>query len=519
VTSTERAPRLVGFEYVRELGSGGYADVYLYRQLSPAREVAVKVLRTVGLTAAVRRQFVAEANAMAGFGRHPHIVQIFEVDESADGRPYLTMEFYPGDHLGVRLARLGRLSVDEVLSTGVQIAGAVHTAHLAGVLHRDIKPANILVSVAEDPGLSDFGIAGRGTDDEEDLGVSIPWSPPEVLAGESNGTVRSDVYSLAATLWHLLVGRPPFALPGGADSQPAALIRRITEVPAPATGRGDVPASLDRLLRQAMAKDPALRPATALELARGLQQVEQELRLPQTKVVSLDGARTSHVPVQGGVDATRMRGARVVRTEPDLVAGTGHALTQDRTSRKPSLPVEPPRFAAPPGLAVPVRTPSGERAEPGTVLRPRVVDAPPAPTAPQPAPPASRRRVLLIAAAVLLGVVGVLAVVARPHRPATGSPTVGTPQPDPPIETGSVTPAVTVRRVGDRYVFSWTPALPDTSAYYKWMRLDAVKPVETKTRKQSVSLPAAGQVCIQVTLVTASSVIDATPSARVCGRG
>jgi hypothetical protein len=126
---------------------------------------------------------------------------------------------------------------------------------------------------------------------------------------------------------------------------------------------------------------------------------------------------------------------------------------------------------------------------------------------------------LLIAAAVLLGAVGVLAVVARPHRPATRSPNVETPQPDPPIETDSVTPTVTVRRVGDQYVFSWTPALPDTSAYYKWMRLDAAKPVETKTRKQSVSLPAAGQVCIQVTLVTASSVIDATPSARVCGRG
>src|SRR5262249_12632195 len=227
---------------------------------------------------------------MAGLGRHPNIVQIFEVASTAGGRPYLTMEYYPGDNLGERVAKGGRLPVDQVLRIGIQICGAVQTAHQAGLLHRDIKPANILISVADEPGLSDFGIAGRGTDDESDLGVSIPWSPPEVLSGESNGTAQSDVYSLAATLWHLLVGRSPFAVPGG-DNRPPALLRRILAgPPAPPTGRADVPAALERLLQQAMAPDPRRRPASARDLARPLPAVEQELRLPRTPDVVPGGS-------------------------------------------------------------------------------------------------------------------------------------------------------------------------------------------------------------------------------------
>ena len=177
-----------------------------------------------------------------------------------------------------------------MLRTGIQLASAVETAHRAGIIHRDIKPANVLVSQYGQPGLTDFGIAGRGghaEDVDEDVGVSVPWSPPEVLYGQSNGDSRSDVYSLAATLWHLLVGRSPFEQPGG-DNSAYALMPRIRAVPVPPTGRADVPVSLERLLAHAMAKKPENRPQTALELARGLQSVEQEQRLPRTPVVVLD---------------------------------------------------------------------------------------------------------------------------------------------------------------------------------------------------------------------------------------
>ncbi|MGH3262671.1 MAG: protein kinase domain-containing protein, partial [Trebonia sp.] len=109
----------------------------------------------------------------------------------------------------------------------------------------------------------------------------VPWSPPEILFGTSPGDQRADVYSLGATLWHLLVGRSPFEQPGG-DNGTFALMGRIKSEGPPRTQRTDVPDSLERLLRQTMAKDPAARPQSAMELIRGLQSIEQELRLPLT---------------------------------------------------------------------------------------------------------------------------------------------------------------------------------------------------------------------------------------------
>ena len=373
---TTGAPQLPGLVYVQPLGSGGYADVYLYEQQSPRMPVAVKVLRSEGLTDVLRRQFAEEADTMAALGDHPYIVQIFRGGTSADGRPYLVMKYYPPPNLA-RRARLKPLTVDEVLRTGIQLASAVETAHQAGIVHRDIKPANVLVSSYGAPGLTDFGIAGRGgadpaatldwatTDgaDPGDVGVSVPWAPPEVLYVQGEGTQstahlaeRGDVYSLAATLWQLLVGRSPFEVPGG-DNSAYALMPRIRTQPVPPTGRPDVPPALERILAQAMAKDPARRPGSALELARLLQGVEQELHLARTQIVVLDdrdGALTTAAPA--GDDATRVKAVQqvaaqrpggmrpvassgaftaVLGTEPDDRTSAARAGQPVSTSRRP----------------------------------------------------------------------------------------------------------------------------------------------------------------------------------------
>ena len=107
--------------------------------------VAVKVLKREGLTAAIRRQFVEEADTMAQLADHPYIVQVFRSEQTADGGAYLVMKYYPPPNLAVR-SRAERMSVEEVLRTGIQLASAVETAHRAGIIHRDIKPANVLVS-------------------------------------------------------------------------------------------------------------------------------------------------------------------------------------------------------------------------------------------------------------------------------------------------------------------------------------------------------------------------------------
>ena len=341
-------PKIPGLVFVQPLGSGGYADVFLYEQQSPRMPVAVKVLKAEGLTDTLRQQFVEEADTMAALGDHPYIVQVFRAGTSDDGRPYLVMKYYPPPNLAVR-ARAERFSVEEVLRTGIQLASAVETAHRAHITHRDIKPANVLVSAYGAPGLTDFGIAGRGARDGEtppeatdDVGVSVPWAPPEVLYGQSNGDERADVYSLAATLWQLLVGRSPFEVPGG-DNSAYALMPRIRSTPPPATGRPDVPAGLERLLAQAMAKDPARRPASALELARALQSVEQHQRLARTPIVVLDeqGHTTLVSQTQGSPtglspddeDRTRVKAPQTVVAQP-VAPAVGIVCPCDRRRRR-----------------------------------------------------------------------------------------------------------------------------------------------------------------------------------------
>lgn len=319
-------PDLPGFTPIDVVGSGGYADVFLYEQTMPSRHVAVKVLVAGAVpSGAEGGLFTAEANLMARVSAHPYIVQVFQADISADGRPYLVMEYYPGPNYYDR-AKREHMSVSEVLRTGVQLASAIETAHRAGIFHRDIKPANILTSEFHRPGLTDFGIAsaqGPGGDTAE--GVSIPWAPPESL-GDATADSRGDVYSLAATLYTLLTGRSPFEIPGG-DNRQLALIARIERSPVPSVGRADVPATLERVLAAAMAKDPAHRPGSAAELGRQLQGIESELKLSVTPLELADESRSVRARVDlVDDDSTRVKGVAELHAQPDaLISGVGGA--------------------------------------------------------------------------------------------------------------------------------------------------------------------------------------------------
>lgn len=284
-----RPPRLDGYEFRSVLGGGGFADVFLYRQERPQREVAVKVLLSGIGDLGVRAQFEAEANVMAAMSTHPSIVTIHQAEVADDGRPCIVMEYCSRPNFGVRF-RSERIAVEEALRVGVMIAGAVETAHRAGVLHRDIKPANILVTEYNRPALTDFGISIATTeagDIEDSTGMSIPWSPPECFADPPRADVRSDVFSLAATVYSLLAGRTPFEATDRRNTA-AELIRRIETMPLPPLERPDAPASLSRVLAVAMAKDPAARYDSALAFGRALQQVEAELSLPVTAMDVLE---------------------------------------------------------------------------------------------------------------------------------------------------------------------------------------------------------------------------------------
>jgi serine/threonine protein kinase len=305
-------PNLPGFSYVRILGSGGFADVFLYEQNLPRRQVAVKVMLAEVVTSQVRQMFQAEANLMAQLSPHPSILTVYQAGVSSDGRPYLVMELCSAA-IGQRY-RDEPLALPVVLGIGIRIASAVETAHRSGVLHRDIKPSNILTTAYGHPVLSDFGIAATlgEAESSEAVGLSIPWSAPEVLLDETSGTVASEVWALGATIYSLLAGRSPFEV-SGKDNTPADLIARITKSRPQPIEREDLPHRLEAILSRTMSRKPEARQRNVLELIRELQSVETELGLVQTPIeVAVDdwALATSANPD----DRTRIKG--VVSVDP-----------------------------------------------------------------------------------------------------------------------------------------------------------------------------------------------------------
>jgi len=488
-----RPPQLPGFSYVRALGAGGFADVFLYRQHLPNRLVAVKVLLAAGLSDEIRARFTDEANLMAQLSHHPSIVTVHHASVASDGRPYLVMEYCSLPSLAQRY-RAERMSVAEVLRVGVRLASAVETAHRAGILHRDIKPANVLTTEFGWPALTDFGIAAtvgsKNLHDGTPVGVSVPWAAPEMLADPPRADERSDVYCLGATLYSLLAGRTPYEVAGGANGA-AELIMRIERQPLSPVGRADVPDSFQRLLARAMAKHPDERFGSALALGRALQQVEGELSLPVTSL-DLPGEPASAPGPARGTAADEETRARPVVSVPSR--GADADLDPDATR-----PRGPREVAASPDGA-------GE-----------------VPESPESSSPSARRRVGTIAAAVVL-VAAVTGLVAAFFHQA----------PDP----GPQDPGIQVQRTGQGAVavpkvsglagtraadgsvgFTWTDPAPQDGDRYQWGVVTATgEGPLTMVDAPAAVVPAAqapGEVCVQVLLVRSDGRVS-SDAARGC---
>lgn len=412
-------PELPGYAFLRNLGAGGFSDVFLYEQQLPRRRVAVKVLLADALTPASRAAFVAEANVMAQLSSHPYIVTIYQAGVSADDRPYLVMEYAPGASLAERYKR-APFPVEEALRTGVRLSSAVATAHAAGILHRDIKPANVLSNEFGWPALTDFGIASAaqhdgnlpvhtttrgalddtaggdtGQTESRSVGLSVPWSPPEMFDDDPQPDFRSDVFSLAATIYTLLAGQTPFEQRGRSNGT-VDLMGRIERGEITPLSRSDVPASLVAVLRKGMDVERERRFATAVDFARALQRVELELGFAPT-TIDVPNVRIEDVaPEDDGAEATRLRGVSVVEAQAEPTPA--EAATRLRSTTI----IAEPEPSGPVGEHTVVRErPEHAAAAPAaTAAEPPVVPSPPV-------APARRRPVGLIA-----GIAGAVALIA-----------------------------------------------------------------------------------------------------------
>ncbi len=342
-------PILPGYSYIRPLGSGGFADVYLFEQDMPRRVVAVKVLVDDAVNPEVIRTFNAEADIMARLSAHASIVTIYQASISADGRPYFVMEYCP-DTMSAKYKK-GPLPVAEVLDAGVRIAAALETAHRSGLLHRDIKPSNILISSLGTPVLADFGVATALDpldDGEEVFAMSVPWSSPEVLEQRVTGSVAAEVWSLGATLYTLLAGRSPFESADREKNRRDVLTARVVKAKYTSIGRADVTPRIEGILSRSMSKDPAARHESMHALAEELRWAQYELGLPPTTLeVAAPEWASAGAPVDFAASAPRGPVISTVNKDSRRATRAVQAYTQRRLDDDGVLPAR----AAPPWRA------------------------------------------------------------------------------------------------------------------------------------------------------------------------
>ena len=199
--------RIPGYSPIMQLGSGSEADVYLYRQHAPNRQVAIKISKQRMDSQAANR-LRSEADFMGRICTHPHILSIYGSGITATGHGYTVFEYASGGNFKAFLEH-DRLTADQMLTIGIDLASALFTAHRKGIIHRDIKPSNILINAQHMPMLADFGIAGT-IYGGPGVGFTVAWAPPEVLANGGGGNEASDIYSLGATLLAMVTGQSPY---------------------------------------------------------------------------------------------------------------------------------------------------------------------------------------------------------------------------------------------------------------------------------------------------------------------
>ncbi len=352
--------RLGPYQILEPLGAGGMGEVYKARDTRLDRTVAIKVLPAhVAADSALRARFEREARVISGLD-HPNICVLYDVgrEENVD---FLVMQYLEGETLAERLTR-GPLPLEQALRHGIEIADALDRAHRAGVLHRDLKPGNIILTKSGAK-LLDFGLAklatagaksfdgstratltspltGQGTI----LGTLLYMSPEQLEGREVDA--RSDIFSFGAVLYEMVTGARAFE----AKSQASVIGAILERDPPPLASHVPLaPASLERVVRKCVAKDPDRRWQSARDLADELSWVAQSSGIEQQAVATSAAHRAG---IRAPLIAVLAAGALIVAL---AVSASKYFRSSDAPAGVPrhfTLPAPPAAHFVPGGLAV-----------------------------------------------------------------------------------------------------------------------------------------------------------------------
>jgi serine/threonine-protein kinase len=315
------------YQIVRMLGEGGMGVVYLGQHTLLGRRAAIKVLLPqLSARPDIVNRFFNEARAVTSIS-DPGIVQVFDFGYHTDGSAFIVMEYLEGEPLDRRLARLGRLPASEALRIGRQLASSLAAAHAQHIVHRDLKPENIFlvrdaeVASGERSKILDFGIAKLSDEHPGKLKTSTGmlmgtpvYMSPEQCRGLAEVDHRSDIYALGCVLFHLMTGRPPFEGEGPGD----IISAHIREpAPVPSSRAPEIMPGVDALVLRCLAKAPADRFQTMVEVSAAIGQVVQRM----TPGAPVSAAPAYHmlpttVPLGGAQAMPHMLGTGVGQPSP-----------------------------------------------------------------------------------------------------------------------------------------------------------------------------------------------------------
>jgi eukaryotic-like serine/threonine-protein kinase len=268
------------FRVLRKLGEGGMGVVYLADQVNFHRKVALKVLHGYYTRdEEFIERFQREAR-LAAMLNHPHIVTVYDFDRGEDGSLFIAMEYVEGRDLR-DIIQEGGMGVREAVRFARQIAEGLERAHGAGVIHRDIKPENVMISsTTNEVKLMDFGIASmkdaegmtRLTRTGTIVGTPAYMAPERMERGQTDE--KTDIYSFGVLLYEMLTGDVPFSAPTPASM----LLKQLREIPRSVrTLRAEIPASLEGVVMQALAREPQKRQVSIGTIAQALRKIESSL--------------------------------------------------------------------------------------------------------------------------------------------------------------------------------------------------------------------------------------------------